>query len=62
MSSLISSYHVCSGRDKVRIVDGSYSSIAGKCDVIAHSFMQSSLVFHVPKFSLNLLSINHITK
>lgn len=62
MSSLFSTYQVCSGRDKVRIADGSYSSITGKGDIHATPFMPLSSVFHVPNFSLNLLSISHITK
>lgn len=62
MSSLFSFYHVCLGRDKVRIADGSYSSIASKCDIVASPSLHLSSVFHILNFSLNPLSINHITK
>ena len=62
MSSLFFTYHVCSGSNKVRIADGSYSSIAGKGNIIATPFMYLSSIFHVPNFSLNLLSIKRITK
>lgn len=62
MSSLFTSYHVCSGKDKVRIVDGSLSSIAGHGDILATSHLCFSFVFYVPKFLLNLLSISHLTK
>lgn len=62
MSSLFSSYHVCSGMDNVRIADGSYSPIVGKGDIVAIPSLHLSLVFHVPNFSLNLLYINHIIK
>lgn len=58
MSSLFSCYHVCSRRDEVRIVDGSYSSIASKGDIIANHSIHLSSVFHVPKFSLKCLSIS----
>lgn len=51
MWSLFSSYHVYSRRDKVYIADGSYSSIASKCDIVA-SLLNLSSVFHVPNFSL----------
>lgn len=62
MSSLFSTYHVCSRRDKVCIVDGSYSSIASKKDTIASPSIHLSSILHVPKFSLNLLFISDITK
>lgn len=61
MSSIFLSYLVCSG-NKVRIVEGSYSSIAGKCDFVACHFLHLSSVFHVPNFFINLLSISQITK
>lgn len=61
ISSLFS-YHVYSVRDKVRIDNGSYSSIVGKGDIITSPSMQLSFVFHVLNFSLNLLFIIHITK
>lgn len=62
MSSLFLSYHVCSRRDKVHTTDGYYSSIASKGDIIANPSLHLSSIFHVPNFSLNLLSISYITK
>lgn len=62
LSSLFTSYHVSSAKDKVRIVDGSYSSIVGHGDILATSTLLLSSIFHVPNFTLNLLSINHHTK
>lgn len=59
MSSLFTSYSVCSSKDKVRKADGSLSPVVGQGNspVIPNIRLSSSL--HVPKFSLNLLSINH---
>lgn len=62
MSSLFSSYNVCSERDKIRIAYGSYSSIVGKCVVIASPSMYLSSIYHVPNFFLNLLSIRSLTR
>lgn len=38
MSSMFSSYHFRSGRDKVRIADGSLSSVSGKVLMSLHLF------------------------
>ena len=59
--SLLHSYHLCSGRDKVRVADGSFSSVSGKGSVICSSSMSLSSVLHVPKFSTNLLSVSSLT-
>lgn len=54
------SYRVNSRKDKVRIADGTYSSIVGHSDIFATSLL--SFVLHVSNFTLNLLSISHLTK
>lgn len=60
-SSLLFSYFICFGNDKVCIVDGSYSSIASKRNIpITPSLPLLSV--HVLKFTLNLLSVSHLTK
>lgn len=62
MSSLFSTYRVCSSRDKVRIVDGSLSSVVGTGDISHTSSMSLSSIFHVPNFKYNLVSLSHLTK
>lgn len=59
---LFSSYFIYYGKDKVWVVDGSYSSIAGKGFIFVTPTLPFSPVLHVPKFSLNLLPISHLTK
>lgn len=61
MSSLFFSYRVSSGRDKVRIVDGSLSSLVGT-GYIPLTSLPLFFVFHVPNFQLNLVFVSHITK
>lgn len=60
--SFFSSYSVCFGKDKVCVAYESYSSIAGKGSIFITPTLPLSLVLHVPKFNLNLLSISHLTK
>lgn len=62
MSSFFSSYSICSRKDKVKIVDRSYSSIVGKGIVFITPTLPLSFVLHVPNFMLNLLSLSHIIK
>jgi hypothetical protein len=60
MSSLFSSYNPCSGREKVKIIDGSLSSCLVKAQFLSRPLCLSSIL-HVPDFSTNLLSIMCIT-
>lgn len=62
MSSLFIFYYICSRKDKVCIADGSLSSITGQGDILITPDLCLSSILHVPKFSLNLLSISHLTK
>ena len=62
MASIFSSYTVCSGRDKIRVADGTFSSIAGKGTISASPNITLSSVLHAPKLSNNLLSVSNITK
>lgn len=62
MSSSFSSYMVSSGKNMVRIADGSFSSIVGQGDIPITPELWLSSVLHVLKFTLNLLSVSHITK
>lgn len=61
-SSFFSSYSIFSRNDKVRVVDGSYSSIAGKGSILVTSTLPLSSVLHVSNFTLNLLSVSHLTR
>jgi len=61
MSHLFSSYKPCSGRDKVRIADGSLSPVSGKGFVSVTLSMTLTFFLHVPNLVANLLSIAHIT-
>jgi hypothetical protein len=61
MSPLLSSYNPCSGRDKVRIANGSLSPVSGKGSVSVAPSMTLASVLHVPNLAVNLLSIARIT-
>lgn len=60
--NLFSLYRVSFGRDKIRIADGSLSSVAGTDYIPLTSSLPLFSVFHVSNFKLNLISVNHITK
>lgn len=57
-----STYQITFDRDKMCIVDGSYSSVASHGDTHATSELSLSSVLHVPNFTLNLLSISYLTQ
>lgn len=61
-SNKIFSYIPHSGRDKVRVADGSLSLVSGKGSICCTLFLSLSLVLHVPKISHNLLLISTITR
>ncbi|KAI5394092.1 hypothetical protein KIW84_060976 [Lathyrus oleraceus] len=50
------------GFEKVRIADGSYSSIAGKCSIKISEQITLQSVLHVSKFACNLLSVYKLSK
>jgi hypothetical protein len=60
-SSFFDSYSPCSGKDKVRVADGSLSSISGKGSINYSPTLSLSSVLHVPSFSTNLLSVSSLT-
>lgn len=62
VSSVFSTYTPYSGQDRVKIADGTFSSVSGKGLVHASPSLPLSTVFHVPSFSTNLLSISKITQ
>ncbi|KAE8673438.1 Detected protein of unknown function [Hibiscus syriacus] len=59
-SSIFSSYFPLSGNLKVKIVDGSLTSIVGKGSIIISPSLTLLNVLHVPKLSCNLISVNRI--
>lgn len=61
-SSIFDSYLTCSGKDKVRIADGSFSAISGKGSVRFSPSISLSSVLHIPNFATNLLSVNSLTR
>lgn len=55
--SSFSSYNVCSGREKVKIVNSMY----GEGSIFFTPSISLSSVLHIPDFVANFLSIAHIT-
>ena len=61
-SQLFQSYSPCSGNKKVRIADGSFSSIAGTGSVQISEKIELKSVLHVPKLACNLLSVSKLSR
>ena len=61
-SNLFTSYTPCSGKDKVRVADGSMVPITGRGSVRCTETLSLSPTLHVPDFPINLLSVSSITK
>ena len=61
-SNLFNSYFPSSGSEKVRIADGSYSSIAGKGNIKISEQITLQSVLHVPKFACNLLFVHKLSE
>lgn len=61
-SKLFSSYPTCSGKDKVKIANGSLTTISAKGLIVLSTSLSLSLVLRFPEFSHNLLSVNSLTK
>lgn len=59
-ANLFVSYTPCAGNQKVKIVDGSLSAIAGKGSIAISPSITLHDVLHVLKLSCNLLSINKL--
>lgn len=51
----------CSGKQKVKIADGSYSAIARKRTIKISKKLYLQSVLHVPNFSVNLLSVSKLS-
>ncbi|KAG6468480.1 hypothetical protein ZIOFF_073168 [Zingiber officinale] len=61
-SHLFDTYSPCSGNEKIRIADGSFSPIAGKGIIKLTEQFNLNSVLHVPKLACNLLSISKLSK
>ena len=62
LSKLFQTYVPCPGNQKIRIADGSFSSIAGKGSVPISEKITLQSVLHVPKLACNLLSVSKLSK
>lgn len=59
---LFSTYTPCAGNIKVKIADGSLSTVAGKWSIQISKSITLNSVLHVPNLSCNLLSVSQLTK
>lgn len=59
-SQQFTSYHPCPGNLKIRIADGTLSTVAGKGSVILSPHITLKNVLHVPNLACNLLSISKL--
>ena len=59
---LFSTYSPCVGNLKVKIANGTLSSVAGKGSIRISESITLNPVLHVPNLSCNLLSISQLTK
>ena len=62
ISSLFQTYVPCAGHQKVKIADGSLSSIAGKGSIKLSDNLILKSVLHVPNLSCNLLSVSKLSQ
>ncbi|KAJ0045254.1 hypothetical protein Pint_04212 [Pistacia integerrima] len=53
-------YHPCPSKQKVSIFDGSLATIANQGDIILSPSITLKNVLHVPKLSINLVSIHQL--
>jgi hypothetical protein len=61
-SKSFSSYTPRSGKERVRIADGSSAPIMGSGTISCTPSMSLSHILHVPNFPVDLLSVSSITK
>ena len=57
-STLFSSYSPCAGNQKIKIADGSFSTVAGIGSVVLSPLLTLKNVLHVPNLSCNLMSVS----
>ncbi|WVZ80039.1 LOW QUALITY PROTEIN: hypothetical protein U9M48_027554 [Paspalum notatum var. saurae] len=61
-SNFFTHYTPCSGKDKVRVADGSLALIIGRGSIKCTKTLSISPVLYVPNFPINRLSVSSITK
>ena len=61
-SSLFYSYMPCHGNIRVKIADGTFTSVAGKGSIHLSENLVLHSVLHVPNLACNLVSINELTQ
>ena len=61
-SHLFHTYNPCSGHEKIRIADDSYSTIPGKGLINLSKKISLKDVLHVPKLTCNLLLVSKLSK
>lgn len=59
---LFITYSSCTKNPKIKIIDGSLSTIAGKGSIWISNSITLKYVLHVPNFSYDLISISQVTK
>lgn len=59
---LFSSYNARAGNQSVKIADGTFSIVEGKCSIVISPNFILHNVLYVPKISCNLLSISSLTR
>jgi len=57
-SHLFDTYSTCHENEKVKIIDGSFSSIVGKGSIKISENIHLKFVIHVPKLASNFLSMS----
>ena len=62
LSKLFQTYVPCPGNQKIRIADGSVSSIVGKGLIPISEKITLQSVLHVPKLACNLLFVSKLSK
>lgn len=61
-TSCFTTYQPCSSNRKIKVADGSLINVVGQGTVVFSSMLILKDVLHVPKLSVNLLSISKITQ
>jgi len=62
LPTYFSTYSPCLSNKKISIADGTLITAAGQGEIQINSFVTLKNVFHVPKLSTNLISIQKLTK
>ena len=61
-SYLFVTYNLCPSNMKIKIVDSSFTTVVDQGSVTLFPFLLLKNVLHVPKLSIDLLSIHQVTK